>query len=238
MDTQPISSLSNDVVDTLIEGIHFLKDLRLSDLDQFEMLLNHSRLITLEQGELLTTRGDHGQEIYFLASGHIDVFAEEQPSDKALNTLAAGEIIAALSIINGQPRTATLAASRLDKVEVARVIATEFTVFGELHDFTKIKLATKIQLLRQVISSIRFKITTYQTKYPNHRLASSRFDVERFKSERDTVEELDSLADQAYVLTQLLDSWNEETESQLNVTQERQKTTLKSHLFDFINHKK
>ena len=214
---EDLQTLDKSEIDELIAGIPFFKELKLNDSDQYKLLLSHSTLLILNPGDVLLRKGDIGKEVYFLADGYLDVFAEEKPGDKALNQLGSGEVIGGLSIINDQPRTATLAASMSHVAGPTKVLATDFSFFGSLNDFSNVTLQTKINFLRLVITNIRFKINTYQIKYPNHRLAKSRYDLEGFSSESDTLEELNSLADQAFVLTQLLDGWNEETESTIAV---------------------
>lgn len=236
MKSQSISNLSYAEIENLVDRIPYFKDLSFNDLGQYQLLLSHSKLITLQPGELLLRRGITGNKIYFLASGYIDVFSEDTPGEKALNQLTTGEIIGGLSVINDQPRTATLAASRAHASEKTKLIATDFRIFGKLHNFSKVKLSTKIHFLQLVINNIRFKLTKYQKQYPDHRLTQKHHNVGRYNGETGTTEELDSLAGQAFVLTLLLNNWNRETESLLDVPQpiiER-----KNIILDFFSKKK
>ena len=238
MKMRDISSLSAAEEKEFIDRIPYLKDLKLSDYGQFNLLLAHSKLITLNPGEVLLHKGKVGKKIYFLGSGHLDVFSEAQPGHKALNQLTTGEIIGALSIINDQPRTATLAASTGFAAEKTQVIATDFRVFGDLHDFSEIKLQTKVSLLRVVINNIRFKLAKYQAQYPEHRLAKKQHSVDRYTGESNTAEELDSLAGQAFVLTHLLNSWNKETDSSVEVPQIEVKVSNKDKILGFFGKKR
>jgi hypothetical protein len=151
--------------------------------------------------------------------------------------LSTGEIIAGLSIINDQPRTATLAASRCDGIEKTIVIATDYRIFGKLHDFTNIKLATKINLLRLVTNNIRFRLAKYQNQYPEHRLAKQQHSIKPFCGEHDTPEELDSLAGQAFVLTHLLYKWNKEVESSIQLPKVESRVSAKDKLLGFFSKK-
>ncbi|NNJ72506.1 MAG: cyclic nucleotide-binding domain-containing protein [Enterobacterales bacterium] len=233
-----ISSLNEVEVSTLIEGIPYFKELKLSDYEQYQLLLGHSKMLSLEPGEVLLNKDDHGKEIYFLARGRLDVFSEVTPGAKALGQLATGEIIAGLSIINDQPRTATLAASTSYAVGKTIIIATDFRIFGKLHDFSNIKLQTKINFLRLVINNIRFKLAKYQKQYPEHRLATKRHHVGSFCGEVDTVDELVSLSGQAFVLSHLLYSWNKEIESSFDVTIREVKVSTKDKILGFLSKKR
>ena len=238
MKTKAISSLSPSEVETLIDRIPYFKDLSFNDYYQYQLLLSHSRLIQLEPGEILLRRGKTGNKIYFLASGNVDVFSEDTPGDKALNQLTSGEIIGALSVINDQPRTATLAAAQSYASETTKVIAPDFKICGKLHDFSKVKLTTKIHFLKLVINNIRFKLSTYQKQYPDHRLTQKRHNVGVYTGEPGTPEELDSLAGQAFVLTLLLNNWNKETESNLDVNKSKAVAKPKNKILDFFSKKK
>ena len=238
MNVRDISNLSATEEKAFIERIPYLKELKLNDYAQFNLILAHSKIVTLEPGEVLLHKGKVGKKIYFLASGHLDVFSEEETANKALTQLTTGEVIGGLSVINDQPRTATLAASTSFVSEKTHVIATDFKVFGDLHDFSQVALSTKISFLRLVINNIRFKISKYQSQYPDHRLARKQHNVDRFSGPTDTIDELDSLAGQAFVLTHLLNSWNKETESSIEVPQLEQKETSKSKLFSLFGRKK
>ena len=237
MKTKEIRHLSASAEKSLIQRIPYLKELKLNDFAQFNLVMAHSKLITLEPGEVLLSKGKVGKKIYFLAGGHLDVFSEESPTDKALGQLATGEIIGALSIINDQPRTATLAASTAFAGDKTQVIATDFKVFGDLHDFSQLNLQTKISFLRVVSNNIRFKLSKYQAQYPEHRLAKKQHNVDRYSGEVGTVEELDCLAGQAFVLTHLLNSWNRETESSVEVPKLEQKVSNKDKVLSFFGKK-
>lgn len=237
MNVRDISNLSASEEKAFIERIPYLKELKLNDYAQFNLILAHSKIVSLEPGEVLLHKGKVGKKIYFLASGHLDVFSEEDITNKALTQLTTGEVIGGLSVINDQPRTATLAASTSFVSEKTQVIATDFKVFGDLHDFSQVALSTKISFLRLVINNIRFKISKFQGQYPEHRLARKQHNVDRFAGQAGTVEELDSLAGQAFVLTHLLNSWNRETESSIDVPQLEEKET-KSGFFSFFGGKK
>ncbi len=238
MKIKTIGNLNYVEAEKLIDQIPYFKDLCFLDFKQYQLILRHSKLIALEPGEVLLRRGKTGKKIYFLASGHLDVFSEEEPGDKALNQLATGEIIGGLSVINDQPRTATLAASRSYNSDKTVLIATDFRIFGKLHDFSKVTLKTKIHLLKLIINNIRFKLSSYQKQNPEHRLAQKCHSVGNYTGEPNTIEELDSLAGQAFVLTHLLNNWNKETESSIVVTKEEPVQTTRDKIFGLFGKKK
>jgi len=91
----------------------------------------------------------------------------------------------------------------------ALVFETDFSVFGELNDFSKITLATKLAFFRNVINNTRFKLESYKTKDPKHPLAEAYAKLEKFAGAKDTKEELAFLHKQASMFARLLSKWNE-----------------------------
>ena len=125
-----------------------------------------------------------------------------------------GQVFGALSIINDQPRTATLAAPG---DATSTVFATDFSVFGELEDFSVVKLNTKASLLRIVINNTRWKLEVNRMNEPDHALAGKLDKFEKYSGLKNTEGELNFLADQAFLLGQLLDEWNHQTKPTIEV---------------------
>ena len=146
--------------------------------------------------------------------GSLDVFAEEIRSHKAIGSLSEGQVFGALSIINEQPRTATLAAPGNENTTV---FSTDFSIFGELEDFSQVKLKTKSSLLRIVINNTRWKLEINRMNEPEHPLASKLDKLEKFSGLQNTEGELQFLAEQAFLLGQLLDDWNLQTTANIKV---------------------
>ncbi len=208
MKSTKISSLNENTIQTLLGQIPFFKDLMVDDNQQFQLLLNYSSIIELEPAEVIVKKGDLDKTFYFLLKGQLEVFAEEQRGHKAIGQLSEGQVFGALSIINDQPRTATLAAPGDAN---ATVFATDFTIFGELEDVSQVKLNTKASLLRIVINNTRWKLEVNRMNEPNHPLASKLEKFEKYNGLKNTEGELNFLADQAFLLGQLLDEWNHQT---------------------------
>ena len=128
MQIKSVEELGEDTLKALLNQIPFFNDLSVQDHQQFELLLEHSTIVELDPGEVLMKKGSMDQKFYFLLKGNLDVFAEEDRSTKAIGQLTEGQVLGALSIINEQPRTATLAAGSTEK---AMLFSTDFSIFGE-----------------------------------------------------------------------------------------------------------
>lgn len=234
MQIKSLEELGNDTLKTLLNQIPFFNDLSVQDHQQFELLLQHSNIVELDPGEVLMKKGNIDQNFYFLLKGNLDVFAEENPGEKAIGQLAEGQVLGALSIINEQPRTATLAASTTDK---STLFCTDFSIFGELDDFSQIKLSTKLSLLRIVINNTRFKLEINRMNEPDHDLAKKLENVEKYEGDKGTVAEIEALAEQAFFLGQLLDLWNNVTIPTISIPEKIEKKEKKS-LMGFFKKKK
>jgi hypothetical protein len=214
MKNTKITSLNNTTVETLLGQIPFFKDLMVDDNQQFQLLRKYSSIIELAPAEVIVKKGDIDKTFYFLLKGQLDVFSEETRGKKAIGQLSEGQVFGALSIINDQPRTATLAAPG---DATATVFATDFSIFGELKDVSQVKLNTKTSLLRIVINNTRWKLEVNRMNEPDHPLAKKLDQFEKYEGLKNTEGELNFLADQAFLLGQLLDDWNLQTKPTIAV---------------------
>lgn len=201
----PLSDYSQSTIQTLLSQIPFFNDLSLHDVQQYDLLLKHSSMIELAPREQIIQKGTIDQTFYFLLKGQLDVFPDENAKSKAISQLSPGQVFGALAIINQQPRTASLAAS---KDSPATLFATDFSIFGKLDDFSQIKMETKLSFLRIVVNNTRWKLEVYKMNDPDHKLAGKLDAIQRFSGKKSSIEELESLAVQSKQLGELMNEWN------------------------------
>ena len=154
-------------------------------------MLKHSTMIELAPKEQIIKQGTVDQTFYFLLKGQLDVYPGEAIKGKPINQLSPGQVFGALAIINQQPRTASLAAS---SDSAATLFATDFSIFGAIDDFSKIKLETKLSFLRIVVNNTRWKLEVYKMNDPDHQLVRKLDAIARFNGQKNSREELDSQA--------------------------------------------
>lgn len=200
-----LNEFPKETIQTLLSQIPFFNDLSLHDNQQYELLLSHSTMIELDPGEQIIRKGTIDKTFYFLLKGLLDVFPDDSIKGKAINQLSPGQVFGAVAIINEQPRTASLAAS---KESGATLFATDFSIFGALEDFSNIRLETKLSFLRIVVNNTRWKLEVYKMNDPEHPLASKLDSIHRYLGTKSTIEELRSLAIQSKDLGDLLHEWN------------------------------
>lgn len=84
-----------------------------SSLDQ--MQLNHlaigSRRVRFGKGERIISQGDAGNSMFILATGKAEVLVEREGRAQAVGSLTAGDCFGEISLLTGEPRSATVLAT-------------------------------------------------------------------------------------------------------------------------------
>lgn len=207
MKTIPVSNYLPDTLESLLSGIPFYKDLIFNDPEQMEVLKKYSAIYEPGPNEVVIEKGARDNVFYFLLSGQLVVYPDGKKSRKAVNYLTPGQALGVLALLCKSPRTATLVAD--PQSGRCQLIGTDFTPFGELTDFSRIGLVTKLALWRMVSHNTRWKLNVYRMQNPDHPLVQELGKVETFSGEKGSVEELQSLDRQVCQLTELMQKWNE-----------------------------
>ena len=202
-----LTSYPPETLETLLSGIPFYKDLMVDNREQTDTLLKFSRVFEPAPGEVVLRKGENADAFYFLLKGQLVVYPDGDLARPAVNYLSAGQVFGALSLLCRSPRTATIVAD--PKVAKVMLFGTDFAPFGDLTNFTRIKLSTKLAFWRMVTHNTRWKLEVYRMEHPNHPLALELRQVEIFRGEKNSVEELQSLDRQIWQLTDILVQWNE-----------------------------
>lgn len=209
MDIKQISEISRSSVEQLLTAIPFYKTVKTQDLWQFEVLLQHSRIVTFAPGEIVLKSGDKDNWLYFLLKGQLAVYVGNDLEDSnIINYITPGEVFGDLAMLVGEPRSATLIAD--SNCRRITAFATDFSVFGAIDDFKAISLQTKLAYYRNTAHNLRWKLDVYRMKYPDYPLAANHHKVRLFSGVQGSYDELLSLHQQAIQLAKLLIEWNSE----------------------------
>lgn len=206
MHSKAVNAYPRNVIERLTGAIPFFKQISQQDPWQYELLLQHSKVISYDAGETVVEQGAEDSWLYFLLKGQLVVLTAG--GSQAVNYITPGEVFGDLAMLMQQERTATVMAD--DNCREILVFATDFSLFGELEDTHRINLSTKLAYYRNLIHSLRWKLEVYRTKYPDHLLADQHRSIRLYTGAKDTLEELRALADQGRNLGQLLIDWNQE----------------------------
>lgn len=204
MHSKPVNDYPRAVIEQLTSVIPFFKQVRQQDAWQFELLLKYSQVLSFESGETVLERGACDSWLCFLLKGQLIVLAGE--ASHAVNYITPGEVFGDLAMLLKQERSATVVADHNSR-EIL-VFATDFSVFGDLEDVRTINLPTKLTYYRNLIHSLRWKLEVYRTKYPHYSLANGHRSVKLYRGEKETMDELRALDQQARQLGRLLTQWN------------------------------
>lgn len=208
MDIKQVSEFSRQTVDQLLAAVPFYKSVKQHDFWQFETLLQHSRIIRFEPGEVVLRCGEKDSWLYFLLKGQLAVYVDDDLNSPAINYITPGEVFGDLAMLVDDLRTATLVADTNSKQIIA--LSTDFAAFGKLDDFRTINLQTKLSYYRNTVHSLRWKLEVYRVKYPYSELSASHHKVKLFSGKYGSYDELLSLHQQAKDLAHLLVRWNQE----------------------------
>lgn len=103
----------------------------LSDPD-LVALMQGLRLLTFDPGEIVVTEGEPGDSLFVLSSGQVRVFARDQAgSNHQVRALDEGEFFGEVSLVTGQPRSATVVAAT--PCELLELHQGTLRVIGEKH---------------------------------------------------------------------------------------------------------
>ncbi len=209
MKIKDLSDYKRVEVDGLMRRIPFFKELQEQAPVQLEVLLGYSCIVELEPGETIMRRGDKGSWLYFLIKGRLSVFLDAADEhSKPLNSITPGELFGDLALICNHERKATVAAERSEKK--ALLFATDFKPFGELLDFSKTGIETKLIFYRTMVNSIRWRLEVNRIENPEHALALELRQAPLFNGDKGGEAELQALHEQAQFLASILDRWNSE----------------------------
>lgn len=209
MQVTQISSLPRAKVDQLLMMIPFYRDVKQSEAWQYEVLLQHSRIISFDPGEVVISRGEVDTWMYYVLKGKLLVYPGDRHNrGDCVNQVTPGEVFGDLAMLVEGRRNATIVAD--EKSKEIQVFGTDFSIFGALEDTKVLSLKTKLLFYRRMVHSIRWKLEQYKMAQPTHRLVEEMRKVKLYLGPKDGKEELQAHHQAAKALTDILNAWNAE----------------------------
>ncbi len=210
MQIKTLADFTQKDMDRLLMAIPFYKEIKSKDSLQLELLLQNSRLVELEPGEIIVKRGDRGLWLYFVLKGSLAVYLNEVVGSP-VGEIISGEMFGDLAILADGERRATVAANPKGS-RGATVLGLDFNAFGELHDFSQIRLETKLQFYRLMVLGIRWKLEQKRLANMAHPLAQQMMSLRMPVDSVGSLESLRSLHEHARQLAEILIDWNNEAQ--------------------------
>ena len=119
-------------------------------VDELVAVIHGLNLITFEAGDIILTEGDPGDSMYMLTAGTVKAVKRNAAGRQvAVNELSEGAFFGEISILTGQPRSATVVATshcellELDRPTLDSIVATHPHVRDVLEQFSKERLANQ-----------------------------------------------------------------------------------------------
>ncbi len=205
MQIKELRQVPRKALEQLLLAVPFYKTVRQQSEAQFDLLLQHSRLVICQPGDEVLRQGESDHWLFFLLKGSLDVTVDAPTGSQAVNQITPGEVFGDLAMLMGR-RTATISVSHTCRE--AMVFGTSFKVFGPLAQCYPVTMATKLAYYRNMVHSLRWKLEVYRNQYPQADLASRHRQVKLYSGAKDCLEELQELYRQAMELSELLIAWN------------------------------
>ena len=225
MDIKSIHKIPREALEHLLAGIPFFKTLKQIDANQFELLLQASRLAFYAPGEVVLKKGEKDSWLYFLLKGRLAVYVDHPSDGDLVNYITPGEVFGDLAQLVGSPRTANVVAD--NNIRESMVLALDSTIFGPLTSTKPVTLQTKLAYYRNMAHNLRWKLEVYRSQHLQHELANKHRQIKLYHGVKDTSEELLSLYEQSQALARLLLEWNQEFGSPNNhVVEPKSDTSL------------
>ncbi|MEH6550231.1 MAG: cyclic nucleotide-binding domain-containing protein [Pseudomonadales bacterium] len=201
-----LNQLDNNQVGSILARVPILRNLKAANQDQFNELLMTCRQLEFTCGELVLQRGSIDNSLYFLLAGQLAVYHHHRDGRLPLNYIVPGEMFGDLALLDGTERRASVFVD--DNCRKARVLAMDFSSFGNLNDFSRVKLATKLSFYHAIVHGIRWRLELKRMENRDHPLVDVVRRLPVFKGVKGSLAELGYLHDQAERLASLLTGWD------------------------------
>jgi small-conductance mechanosensitive channel len=86
--------------------------LQLLEKEQTDQLLKDAKLLRFGRGEIVIEQGDHGDSMFLLLKGEANVFVTVDGHNSHVAALKSGDYFGEMSLLTGEPRSATVRATR------------------------------------------------------------------------------------------------------------------------------
>ncbi|MBX2808723.1 MAG: cyclic nucleotide-binding domain-containing protein [Cellvibrionaceae bacterium] len=208
MYTRDIDTLAPETLEKMLQAIPFYKAVRKYSEEQYQELLQFSRIFHFESSDKIITRGQRDSWSYFLVKGQLVVsLPDHYGRPLHVNYITPGEVFGDLSVLLRSPRTADIYVD--DNCREAVIFGTDFGAFGQLLDFNIISMETKLIYYRHAVSILRWKLEMYRSKYQHNDMANKHRRIKVYSGPKDSLDELNALYQQSIEFAKLLIEWNQ-----------------------------
>jgi small-conductance mechanosensitive channel/CRP-like cAMP-binding protein len=134
--------------------ISLLRDLSAAERLELTDSLQHA---PYAKGEVLTRQGSEAHHLYLVTKGRVSVRSKQGMAEREIAQMGPGEFFGEMSLLTGQPRSATIVA--LTEVECYRLPADAFRKLLERRDDLAAKIASQLAERRVALNSSNEQLT-------------------------------------------------------------------------------
>ena len=202
----PLEKLEVDS-ERLIRRIPFFNSVYENSAQQFGLLMELAEIIRCDGNETVIRKGDDDMKLYFLLKGQLGVYLQDALSAESINTINPGEVFGILSMVSSVNRSAYIRNQHAEKpVYLFRL---DFCYISDESNESQLTLETKLIFYRMAIHHIRWTLELNKISDPNHKLVSEIRKLPFKQVDKDSVEELEMLKEQAQAMSNILFQWNQ-----------------------------
>ncbi|UTW46272.1 cyclic nucleotide-binding domain-containing protein [bacterium SCSIO 12696] len=183
-----------------VASLHLFREIRENDEEQYQRLLEHSRVMFFEPGDVVLSPGGLDRWLYFVVRGELEVLSRDESIP--LTELYAGEIFGDIGQLTRKPRGNFVRVPQKGRTTI--VLAVDFEQLGDLDYHQDIHIATKLYLYKQLVHVLRWRNDCYRQKFPDSELANRPYNNTPVMGREGSIEQLHGLAAQAEKLAERL----------------------------------
>lgn len=215
MKSTHVADFPEEIVSAIFREIPIINKSVEIETNEKQFFLKSSMIFEAEPGETVIKRGEFDSWVYFLLSGQLQVYPEFAEKQKNLvNYISPGEMFGEMAFIRELNRTATIVADENSHKII--FLGTDFSDFGEIDDFSKVSISTKISFYRSAVRINRKRLENLKIDYPDNELVLKSVSHKSFSGEKNSIGELLYLQDQSKNHANLLHKWNRSMEIDTN----------------------
>jgi len=177
--------------------------------------MSFSKIFEAEPGEVIIRRGEFGNWVYFLLLGQLLVYPEfYEKKQNLVCYISPGEMFGELAYIRELNRNATIVGD--ENCRRILFLGTDFSAFGEIDDFSRVAISTKISFYRSAVRTIRKRLELLKIDHPDNELTYKTPAFKPFAGIKNSLRELLYLRDQSRLYAKYLHQWNRTLEIDSN----------------------
>ena len=230
-----LTKLPEWVTFPLMESIPFYKNILQRNPEELKYLQTFSSLVEITPGEVMIRKGDVDCYVYSVLLGQLIAFYDHT-TRHPVGYISRGEMFGEMAMVQNLKRQATVVADSNSKKIM--LLATDFSPFGEIEDFSEISLKTKLAFFHSAIDIIRKRLVAFRVNYPDYQIAKRALKSSRFEGKKGTLEELLHLYEATRLLSKQLNEWNAEVGNLFSAQPYVLPDTLETLTMLFDKHKK